>query len=67
MKEFATQVQRGKLHCNKFDQWVAAAAAECARPDDYCEFRERCGIYVLMTERTKGVNKKVKEEHNASL
>ncbi len=62
MKELAPSVQGGKLHCNKFDQWVDTGAAECIRPEDYCEFRERCGIYFLMTERTKGVNKKVKEE-----
>ena len=67
MKEFAQSVQRGKLHCNTFDQWVEAGAAECTQPDDYCEFRERCGIYFLMTERTKGVNKKAKEKQDASV
>ncbi len=65
MKEFAQSVQREKLHCNKFDQWVDAGAAECTQPDDYCDFRERCGIYFLMTERTRTVNKEAKEERDA--
>jgi len=67
MKEFVQSGQRGKLHCNKFSQWVDAGAAECTQPDEYCECRERCGIYFLMTERMRSVNKKTKEEHDASL
>lgn len=59
--------QSGKLHCHKFDCWVDAGDAVCTRPGDYCEFSERCGIYFLMNERTRTVNKKAKEERDASL
>jgi hypothetical protein len=57
----------GSLYCRKFDRWVDEEDAECTRPDDYCEFRERCGIYFLMTERNRSANKKAKEERDASL
>jgi len=51
-----------KLHCHKFDRWVDGEDATCSNPDDYCEFRERCGIFFLMAERDRGVKKKAKEE-----
>jgi hypothetical protein len=59
--------QAAKLHCKKFDRWVGEDDAQCTKPEDYCEFRERCGIYFLMTERDREMKKKVKEERNASL
>ena len=58
---------KAKLHCKKFDRWVDAEDAECTKPDDYCEFRERCGIHFLMTERDRAVTKRAKGEHDASV
>ena len=58
---------KAKLHCKKFDRWVDEEDAECTKPDDYCEFRERCGIYFLMTERDREVKKKTKGERDASV
>jgi hypothetical protein len=67
MRRSTASSEAVKLHCHKFDLWVDEGDAECTRPDDYCEFRERCGIYFLVTERTRDVKKKAKEEQDASL
>lgn len=56
-----------KLHCKKFDQWVDEEEATCTKPDDYCEFRERCAIYFLMTERDREMKKNAKEKQHASV
>ena len=56
-----------KLHCKKFDRWVDAEDAQCTKPDDYCEFRERCGIYFLVTERDREMKKNAKGEEHASV
>ena len=53
---------KATLHCKKFDRWVDEENVECTKPDDYCEFRERCGIYFLMTEREREMKKKAKGE-----
>jgi len=65
--ELTAPSHKVKLHCQKFDRWVDGEDATCTKPDDYCEFRERCGIYFLMTERMRGVNKRAKEERDASV
>jgi hypothetical protein len=67
MTESSASTRHGRLYCNKFDRWVDEEDATCTQPDDYCEFRDRCGIYFLMTERTRGVNKRAKEERDASV
>jgi len=59
--------RQGMLYCNKFDRWVDEEDATCTQPDEYCEFRERCGIYFLMSERTRDANKRAKEERDASV
>lgn len=59
--------RHGQLHCKKFDRWVDEENAICSNPDDYCEFRERCGIYFLMTERMRDENKRAQEERDASV
>jgi hypothetical protein len=59
--------EKGKLHCHKFDRWVDAQDAMCIQPDDYCDARERCAIYFLMTERMRSVKRRTKEERDASL
>ena len=59
--------RRGRLYCNKFDIWVDEEDATCTRPDEYCEFRDRCGIYFLMTERMRDENKRAQEERDASV
>ena len=58
---------KAKLHCKKFDQWVEVEGAQCTKPDDYCEFRERCGINFLMTEREREAKKRAKEQQDASV
>ena len=63
----ASAGRQGRLYCNTFDRWVDEEDATCTQPDDYCEFRERCGIYFLMTERDRDVKKRVQEERDASL
>lgn len=67
MREPVTSAHKGKLLCRKFDRGVDEGDATCTQSDDYCEFRERCGIYFLMIERNKGLNKRAKEERDASL
>jgi hypothetical protein len=67
MMEPIASSHKVKLHCQKFDRWVDGEDAACTDTDDYCEFRERCGIYFLMTERMGSTNKKAKEERDASL
>ena len=62
MTRAAASSHKGELLCHKFDCWVDVEDATCTRPEEYCEFRERCGIYFLMTERTRGANKRAKEE-----
>jgi hypothetical protein len=62
MTESTASSQTVKLHCKKFDRWVDEEDAKCTKPDDYCEFRERCGIYFLMTEGDREVKKKAKGE-----
>jgi hypothetical protein len=59
--------RHGQLYCKKFDRWVDEEDAQCTKLEDYCEFRERCGIYFLMTERDREANKRAKEERNASV
>jgi hypothetical protein len=63
----STPTQTGRLHCHKFDRWVAVEDAACIRPEDYCERREQCGIYFLMTERKRAEKKRDKEERDASV
>jgi hypothetical protein len=63
----SASTRQGRLYCNKFDRWVDEEDATCTRPDDYCDFRDRCGIYFLMNERNRGANKRAKEERDASL
>ena len=63
----AVSTRQGMLYCHKFDRWVDEEDATCTRPDEYCDFRERCGIYFLMTERSRGVDKRTKEERDASV
>jgi len=65
--ESIASAHKAKLHCKKFDRWVDAEDAQCTKPDDYCEFRERCGIYFLMTEREREVKKRAQEERDASV
>lgn len=65
--EPAVSSREGRLYCRKFDRWLDEEDAECTQPEDYCEFRERCGIYFLMTERTRSVKKRTKEEQDASV
>ena len=67
MIERMASKRHGQLYCNKFDRWVDEEDATCTQPDEYCEFRERCGINFLMTERSRGVDKRTKEERDASL
>jgi hypothetical protein len=67
MTRAAASLRQGRLYCTKFDRWVDEEDATCTRPDDYCEFRERCGIYFLMTERKRGANKRAQEEQDASV
>jgi hypothetical protein len=67
MREPATSAQRGKLHCHKFDCWVEAQDAACTQPEDYCDVRERCGIYFLMTERDGSKKQRKKEGKDASV
>jgi hypothetical protein len=62
MMESSASSPKAKLHCKKFDRWVDGEEAECTKPDDYCEFRERCGIYFLMTERDREVKQNAKGE-----
>jgi hypothetical protein len=57
--------EEGKLHCHKFDLWVAAHDAACTQPEDYCDVRERCGIYFLMTEREGSKKQRKKEGKDA--
>jgi hypothetical protein len=59
--------RKGRLYCNKFDRWVDEEDATCTRPDDYCEFRDRCGIYFLMSERIRSANKRIRKERDASV
>jgi hypothetical protein len=67
MTESRVSKRHGQLHCKKFDRWVDEEDAICSNPDDYFEFRERCGIYFLMTERMRDENKRAQEERNASV
>jgi hypothetical protein len=67
MTESVAFSHKVKLHCKKFDLWVDEEDAVCTKPDDYCEFRERCGINFLMTEREREVKKRAQEEQNASV
>lgn len=57
----------GKLHCHKFDRWVAEPDAACTQPEEYCDLRERCGIFFLMTERDRSKKQRRKEGKDASL
>ena len=61
----SASTRHGRLYCNKFDRWVDEEDATCTRPDDYCEFRDRCGIYFLMIERNRSANRRAKEERDA--
>ena len=65
--ESTAPAQAGRLHCQKFDCWADVEDAACTRPDDYCDVRERCGIYFLMTERNARKNERKKEGENASV
>ena len=67
MTESMASTSHGRLYCNKFDRWVDEEGATCTQPDDYCEFRDRCGIYFLMTERIREENKRAQEERDASV
>ena len=67
MTESSASPRHGRLYCNKFDRWVDEEDATCTQPDDYCDVRDRCGIYFLMTERNRDANKRAKEERDASL
>ena len=67
MTESSASTRHGQLYCNKFDRWVNEEDATCTQPDDYCEFRDRCGIYFLMTERIRDENKRAQEERDASV
>jgi len=44
---------KGRLHCRKFDQWLDVEDVTCPKPGDYCEFRDKCGIHFLMSERDR--------------
>lgn len=65
--EAVASSHKAKLHCKKFDCWVDTEDAQCTKSDDYCEFRERCSIYFLMTEQEREVKKRAKEERDASV
>jgi hypothetical protein len=65
--EAMTSVQAGKLHCHKLDRWLDVEDVACARPEDYCELRERCGIYFLMIERDGSKKQKNREGTDASV
>ena len=67
MTESSASTHQGRLYCNTFDRWVDEEDATCTQPDDYCDFRDRCGIYFLMTERNRSANRRAKEERDASL
>ena len=67
MMERMASKRHGQLHCNKFDRWVDEKDATCTQPDDYCDVRDRCGIYFLMVERMRGENKRAREERDASV
>jgi hypothetical protein len=62
--ESVTSAKAGRLHCHKFDRWLDVGDAACAQPDDYCEQRERCGIYFLMSELNGSKKKRKKEGSN---
>ena len=69
-RQDAIQIQIRDFNDNilwRFDRWVDGENATCTQPDEYCDFRDRCGIYFLMTERNRGANKRAKEEQDASL
>jgi hypothetical protein len=56
--EEAAVSRKGKLHCYKFDRWMDIKDAICPRPEDYCDKREKCAVYFLMTENIGTIKKK---------
>jgi hypothetical protein len=65
MTESRASKRHGQLHCKKFGRGVKEEDAICSKPDDYCEFRERCGIFFLMTERMRDENNRAQEDKDA--
>ncbi|RLA86971.1 MAG: hypothetical protein DRG40_01590 [Deltaproteobacteria bacterium] len=57
---------KGVLKCKKFGIEMEYDEAMCPRPDEYCEYRDRCGIYFLTQERMHEKKKKEVRE-DASL
>ena len=60
-----TSAQGGRLHCHKFDCWVAEQDALCSKPDGYCEHRDRCSLYFMMVEREDSKKLKSQEDSDA--
>jgi len=66
--DMSREPRKGTLHCRKFDQWLDVEDVICPRPDDYCEFRDKCGIHYLMTERDRAKKRgDAEESKNAAL
>jgi len=61
------KVARGVLKCKKLGIEMEYDEAMCPRPDEYCENRERCGIYFLMQERMREKKKEKEVRKDASL
>jgi len=51
---------KGFLKCKKFGKEMSYQEAECPRPDEYCDNRDKCAIWFL-TEEMKHERKVRKE------
>jgi len=52
---------KGLLRCKKFGKEMSYEEAECPRPADYFDNREKCAIWFLTEERQRLTKRKGKE------
>lgn len=50
-----------RLKCKKTKKEMEYEEAECPNPENYCENRNRCGIWFLREERRKKSKREAKD------